>query len=676
MKKTSSWKKGLVVIMALCMVICASFSAFAANAQWTYPTAPMQVDENVITISAHGSAEPLPGFMGANLLTARPLLSGATTADEIFAAAQEKAFLGVFGSKANANPDPYIWNYFYNTYAAANGLPVSEDAVWDVLSGGPMNADTTIIPEYGTSGSLACRPDIIIGINPGKDGVGYETLIADLPENKDADPNNDYAPLLVAYNPNTTAGSIETLHNVAAAMEKLIAEGKTVRYGSPATLAVEYENYVRGMQFYVLSELEEKNLEKKTVAVISPTDLGDGTFNAYTSAQASGTAASVRGCEYSELTTKNIVDVLGLTESEGTYKIKAEQLLEADVIFIFGTQGGTMSTDDFITMLTDKYKVNAQKLMQIPIYSTPPTMVFGISMNSIENAIGYGLFQGFQYYDYTGLNPVHSLAYFYEKFYHLTDMETVANALAVNFEGASLPAGVTASLSGYSLEGFEDMLAQGMQYYKDHESEYVGTKYEWNLDYTKGIGTRLASKADAFTDIVGHWAESNIRALVDRGMFNGMSATTFEPETTMSKGMILTVLYRYDGQPAAGANPFSDIAAGEWYTDGICWAVNNGLIKGKTATTFGPNDTISREELASVLFNYAKYKGLSITERSNLAKYTDKPEIQSEYLGAVQWAVGNGIINGRTATTIVPAGTASRAEVVTMLDRFLTILEK
>ena len=253
----------------------------AADATWTHPTSPMVVDKSVVTVAAHRAAQTAPEFLGANLVTSAKLVdSTGKTAAEVFELAKTKPMLGVFGSSANANPDPYIYNYFYNTYAAAYGKTLSADHVYDTATGNPFQADTTTVPEYGTSISLVRRPDILFGTGAAADGGTYVELIADLPENKDDDPNNDYNPRLVAYQITTTYDMISALQNLAMEMQEIIVESngkKTARYGDPTIIAGNYEKYIKGIQFYILSQLESKGIQK-TVAIIDPKDLGDGTL--------------------------------------------------------------------------------------------------------------------------------------------------------------------------------------------------------------------------------------------------------------------------------------------------------------------------------------------------------------------------------------------------------------
>ena len=142
----------------------------------------------------------------------------------------------------------------------------------------------------------------------------------------------------------------------------------------------------------------------------------------------------------------------------------------------------------------------------------------------------------------------------------------------------------------------------------------------------------------------------------------------------MTRGMFATVLYRLAGSPTvAAANPFSDVLSGEWYTDAIIWAAGEGIVNGVETDTFGPTEKITREQLVTMLYNYAVYKGydVSVGEDTNILSYDDAFDISEYAIPAIQWACGAGIIEGRTPSTIVPQGTATRAEVAAILMRFM-----
>ena len=133
----------------------------------------------------------------------------------------------------------------------------------------------------------------------------------------------------------------------------------------------------------------------------------------------------------------------------------------------------------------------------------------------------------------------------------------------------------------------------------------------------------------------------------------------------------MTILYRLEGSPAVtGTSAFVDVPAGQWYTDAVNWAAANQIVKGTSATTFAPNDSITREQMAAILYRYAQYKGYDVTASADLSAYTDAAIISSYAVSAMQWAVGEGLINGITDTTLVPGGSATRAQVAAILMRF------
>ena len=137
--------------------------------------------------------------------------------------------------------------------------------------------------------------------------------------------------------------------------------------------------------------------------------------------------------------------------------------------------------------------------------------------------------------------------------------------------------------------------------------------------------------------------------------------------------MIVTILWRLEGSPAvSSANPFTDVAKGAWYTDAITWAAANGIVNGKGGGKFGPTDTLTREQFATILYRYAKdYKGYDVSAAADISGYTDAGRVSSWALDAVKWANAEGLVNGRTPTTLVPGGSASRAEAAAIFMRFL-----
>ena len=175
----------------------------------------------------------------------------------------------------------------------------------------------------------------------------------------------------------------------------------------------------------------------------------------------------------------------------------------------------------------------------------------------------------------------------------------------------------------------------------------------------------------SFTDVnTDDWFADAVQYMLDNNMMNGTSDTTFSPSTTTTRGMIVTILYRLEGEPDAAASSFTDVASNMYYADAINWAAANGIVNGITTTTFGPDNAITREQMAAILYRYAQHKGYDVTACNDLGSYTDASQISAYATTAMQWANAEGLITGNTTTTINPIGNATRAEIATILMRF------
>lgn len=180
-------------------------------------------------------------------------------------------------------------------------------------------------------------------------------------------------------------------------------------------------------------------------------------------------------------------------------------------------------------------------------------------------------------------------------------------------------------------------------------------------------------KCAAFTDI-DMWARSSICFVVERDIMNGTSATTFEPNLEASRAMMVTVLYRMAGEPDVTGleNPFADVPAGTWYTDAVVWAASTGITLGKSATEFDPETDMTRAEMAVFLMRYAAMKEQDVTQRAALTDFTDAADVPVWAADAMQWAVAEGLVNGMGNGTIAPNGCATRAQLATILQRYLS----
>ena len=175
-----------------------------------------------------------------------------------------------------------------------------------------------------------------------------------------------------------------------------------------------------------------------------------------------------------------------------------------------------------------------------------------------------------------------------------------------------------------------------------------------------------------FTDVAADaWYADAVAYAVEHGLMNGTSASTFSPLMTTDRAMIVTILYRLEGEPAVtGTSAFSDVADGQWYTDAVIWAADNGIVTGYDTGAFGPSDTVTREQMAAILYRYASYKGYDVTASADLSGYADQAQISAYALTAMQWANAEGLITGTSDSTLTPGGSATRAEAATILMRF------
>ena len=176
-----------------------------------------------------------------------------------------------------------------------------------------------------------------------------------------------------------------------------------------------------------------------------------------------------------------------------------------------------------------------------------------------------------------------------------------------------------------------------------------------------------------FTDVRGDdWFYDDVAYVYENGLMNGTSETTFSPYISTTRGMIVTILYRMEGRPAVfEACPFTDVKAGAYYERAIVWAAENGIVKGYGNGCFGPDDQITREQMAAILYRYAKNRGLdvSVGENTNILSYDDALDISEYAVPAMQWACGAQIIHGADGR-LTPGAKATRAQVAAILHRF------
>ena len=189
----------------------------------------------------------------------------------------------------------------------------------------------------------------------------------------------------------------------------------------------------------------------------------------------------------------------------------------------------------------------------------------------------------------------------------------------------------------------------------------------WRVDENPGTGV------NPFTDISEKdWFYGDVMFVYENGLMLGTSKTLFSPHGTAMRGMMATILWRMEGSPVPkGKNSFTDVEAGKWYADAITWTAENGIFAGYSKDKFGPDDPITREQLAAIFYRYADYKGYDLTVKGDLDKFKDADKITDYAKTAMQWAVGSGLMKGKSGNLLDPQGTATRAEIAAMLHRFI-----
>lgn len=556
------------VIMALAMMvsILAATNVFAAKATFDAPKNPMTVDPNLITVACHSQAHVMPEVLGITNVTARQdqeLAAGfakndADTKDTFcLKEAQGNAALGVFGSDINESPNPYLYNYFYNCYATENDKTLSPEFTYTLTKGvtqNPMAAAT--VKSYTQDGMQICaslylRPDILIGITPVTgDKTGYDDSIAELPENNDEDKTNDYKPAQYLYYCDHVYSFIRDLNLMAdTAHDILVSDStRTVRYGDPQIIAGNVEKYYKGIQAYIIKQLNNTGAAKKTVALVdwnvtkanrNSGILNDDEYVINTKDYSTQSTTNFsRAAEFVADVSVNLADKIKLEQKEGTkaaqgstggntmkfYVATADQIAEnADVVVFADISTKTTEADapdrlafkdDFVEKASKKNTNKAQN-MDIMISNFDPVGYIGT--NSVENVFAAAYYCTYLYPEY--INQFDVAAYWYKNMYHVSDMSKLKSVIATNFAMSSVLSGCTytADISNFSEAEVEAKIVEGMNYYEDNKDEFANTLINvngrteentgWDIDWERGIGAGLRGTGNIWVEQLadGNW---------------------------------------------------------------------------------------------------------------------------------------------------------------------------
>lgn len=230
--------------------------------------------------------------------------------------------------------------------------------------------------------------------------------------------------------------------------------------------------------------------------------------------------------------------------------------------------------------------------------------------------------------------------------------------------------------TGYVLSSLFVKTAKGEQL-KVYEAKKSGTYYFYMPDQYVTVSAYFTPETSAlpFNDVAyTSWYYDAVKFVYDKGIMDGVSYYSFAPDATITRGMVVTMLWRMAGEPYEAAAGFTDVASGRYYSTAVAWAARNGIVEGMTSTTFAPDQAITREQLASILYRYAKWLGFS-GYGSDISGYTDAGKVSSYAYDAMSWAVRAGVVTGTSARVLDPQGTASRAAAAQMFMNFYNYIK-
>lgn len=219
------------------------------------------------------------------------------------------------------------------------------------------------------------------------------------------------------------------------------------------------------------------------------------------------------------------------------------------------------------------------------------------------------------------------------------------------------------TMTGYLFDGW----------YKD-----VDCKEPWDFGRDRvEVNTHLYAKwhknesGQRYADVLpSDWFSGDVDYVSVNGLMDGVGGGNFAPYASTNRAMVVTILWRLEGKPAAGDNTFRDVPAGMWYTEAIGWAAANGIVTGYSADTFGPLDNVTREQMPVILYRYAGFKGYDVSQRADLSRYGDNAKISAWAKEGLSWANAKGLISGMPDQTLAPQNTALRCQTAAILHRF------
>lgn len=685
---------------AVCASLSVAVPVSAATATgYVAPSHGVTANDKILGGSAYAASTVSLSVLGINITSSNGAGIWNAGGDNQAGAAN----LGIFGSDINDNPDPYLYNFYYNSskYGGGEDYNTQDYSSWtatpysircDGAKVGPAGLDTNttlIVSVGGTTKTFNAaffyEPDILIASSMD----GYADYIKQYNDTY----NTNYDPTIVThtcpmnahsdglgleYNQfDMAAGLIEIAKAVQDTMEET---GKTTRYAEgPYEIAVNYDKYGRGLYYYAQSKFASGALTKINYA-------SSVTYDASTDSWAV-VDSTTRQAQYASGIGNNIYDLLkagykfsdGSTVSPTTITTTTRGPGAGGATSQVETQGFYLTTSQLIEILNAPTASNAKatgviigavgigdgyaELLDagVRFLSDLPECVYGMTMQTVENGMGIPFYLSYFYYDQdNSFDPASMIAYWMEHFYHISDttaMRTVVNNMLTD---SDLPAHYTINMNKYNASEIENMIISGIKYYRTIESS-LSSLEKWScLDCSVGIGSSDASLksigADIEPELSGVFTNSGgvdkvpavsceASADVDPGNGTGEPTTPTEPSTP------------------ATPSKFSDVAAGSWYEEAVDYAVSNGLFTGTSDTTFSPNSGMTRAMLVTVLHRAENEPSAAA------AAFSDVPS-GKWYTNAVGWASANQIVSGISERQFAPDNNITREQLVTILYRY------
>ena len=248
----------------------------------------------------------------------------------------------------------------------------------------------------------------------------------------------------------------------------------------------------------------------------------------------------------------------------------------------------------------------------------------------------------------------------------------------VTADPAAAKAGAKVTLTATPDEGYAvgtitvtDRFGDAVKVTENADGTYTFTMPNGQVTVTATFVETEEPVAEPFIDVAeGDWFYDAVVYAYQNELMDGVGGNRFAPNSETTRAQLVTILYRLEGEPAvSGDLPFTDVEAGTWYTNAVLWAAQNGIVNGVTDTTFAPGDDLTRQQLVTILYRYAESKGYDVSASADLSGYPDAGQVQDYAQPAMAWAVAEGIVEGMDGT-LKPAGNASRAQIATILMRF------